>query len=1606
MQININDDYDFKGEEMKTKWKRIVAMLCIVTLLGGNFLTGNMQTVQADSTSVSARQTKMVSYTNAVPGVAPTDIPEGYIFAGWYQKADGVDALTTSGAGYAKFVDENILRVKAQITGDATTEKDTVDIRFVTTVDTLKYRNVGFEITINGTTNKVLANEVYTQLYAMETTGEVLSLTPAESFCSLSKYFNACTIDGIPNISFGTVITVTACWTTQDGTLVYGEQAKKTINMGIFQTEAVDYGMLLDCDNRDYLSFDAGKAYVTAEDYKEGAGALAVECETGNITLVEFNRGKNAIDISDYADGYLHFWLYVNDTDYLNGSTMIAELSSSGIKDVAEVQWSLPTLQDGWNKICLDFADGEETGKMDYEAVNYFRLSLSPNTCQAGLVIKLDDVRAVASGQIFNCDSMDNYVGNAGTVGVTADEYKEGTGAAWCTGSNSVWYEFAREASPKDISQYSNGRLRFWLYVNNTSYLGRNDVVVELSSAAGADSEELQWNIATSELQSGWNEVALPIAAPDEGAGSIELSAVDYFRISHTNDNTNLVTIVDDVRAVENEAQVIQTLYDTEDVVIADYIPTEMGYAVDPTGATDSTVGIQAALNDCYNAGGGTVYLPAGTYKITDTINIPSYVTLRGDWQDPDSNGDLQYGTIIRVEMATVDETTASQSGVFELEGAGGVVGLTVYYPEQIVPEKTWDIIITTYESPKIYPYTFYVLGGDSTNREMLSTIRNVTVINGYRGIGATTTAAEEHESLQIDNFKGTFLNSGIDLYNSWDVGTVQNVAVNNKYWTQYDSTKDADALAEYTRAKTVGMKLGDVEWSEFSNISIDGCNIGVQTVERKREDTSNVVQFTGSFYDLTITNCNYGVKADYLDTRWGMNIARSSIAGSTYGIANNTSAYIQLCDVSVTGSIKENTSGSVVTDSTDLDTKEIDYATSYTKPDTRMLIANLSEDIALCPEDLIMYITLTITDEMYTYMQTNKGGLSIELAQTTADVNEYNWWVAATSLEKGTNVISLPFSQAGNTEGSPDMREVVNWFRILYSTGIEGEVGLQDRVVLNEVKVVDGTSQVATEWYILEEDTPVTTAWYSDSSCNLQIDRKDASVKLQKTLNWMAKSGGGVVYVPAGTYSFYQPITVPGGVELRGSASIATRDQNDDCRGTLFRCYYGDEGQGMNDTAFITLAGKNAGINGVRILYANNGPFVTKTNASLETSYAIRGQAEGVYVVNSMIAAAAHGVDFRACDNHYIQGVYTCCYSNAFYLGGTGGTITACLQNPTVLERTAAPVSDTWRGDYMFSYLLYSIMKRESHFIILEDAENELVYNNFAYGTMTMLTNIDSANTQVMNIGTDTVGASSAQLVMDGGSLFGVNILYNDTSAEDAVDTTKDGAYLTSGIASKAYKYIAGDLELRNRLQLLWDWEDGERSQPAVTIEHQETTDSGRKYILNCDNVDGIDIVTEGGSAFEVTTVTDEVKEGTGAFKTTGAATTRWNVCLDNPINIAAYKESQLHLKLYINDVNNFTSNSSIYVEIGSSRRCDCEELEWAIPISELKSGWNSIVLNLDDAVSTGIIHLGAIDYFRIHHSGNSDELVTILDDVYVLTTELDLEETVPNDNEWSEWI
>ncbi len=335
-----------------------------------------------------------------------------------------------------------------------------------------------------------------------------------------------------------------------------------------------------------------------------------------------------------------------------------------------------------------------------------------------------------------------------------------------------------------------------------------------------------------------------------------------------------------------NAPQIIETVYPTDEVVIADIV-----IDADSSGESDVTAVIQQAIDGCAANGGGTVWLPAGRYRVTGNIYIRQFVTLMGDYQDPDDGWD--YGTII---IADVESSDAMNPALFTVGASAGAVGLTVWYPDQSI------------DNIKPYPFTFYVVGNGDY---MLQTIKNCTLINSYRGIGASAECEngiyECHEMLTVENVKGTCLYQGLNAHNSADVDTVKTLYISNEYWCKAGAEFNAperQELDKYTRKNGYGLVIGDLEWPEFADVRISDMLYGMFVKEGIR------YTFSGEFSDFYIIDCDYGIyipKGNIISRKysWGTGISNGVIEGSECAIYDPGENAMILTNVKTEGRIK-----------------------------------------------------------------------------------------------------------------------------------------------------------------------------------------------------------------------------------------------------------------------------------------------------------------------------------------------------------------------------------------------------------------------------------------------------------------------------------------------------------------------------------------------------------------------------------------------------------------------------------------------------------------------------------------------------------------------------
>ena len=114
------------------------------------------------------------------------------------------------------------------------------------------------------------------------------------------------------------------------------------------------------------------------------------------------------------------------------------------------------------------------------------------------------------------------------------------------------------------------------------------------------------------------------------------------------------------------------------------YVATENPWGAYGDGIHDDSAAIQSALNAAGIGGGGIVYLPAGKYHLTNTLDVPGGVELRGAYElrhatAPGSDGHAK-GTVLQPYAG---QGTTNGPPAIALEANAGLVGMTISYESQ-----------------------------------------------------------------------------------------------------------------------------------------------------------------------------------------------------------------------------------------------------------------------------------------------------------------------------------------------------------------------------------------------------------------------------------------------------------------------------------------------------------------------------------------------------------------------------------------------------------------------------------------------------------------------------------------------------------------------------------------------------------------------------------------------------------------------------------------------------------------------------------------------------------------------------------------------------------
>ena len=357
---------------------------------------------------------------------------------------------------------------------------------------------------------------------------------------------------------------------------------------------------------------------------------------------------------------------------------------------------------------------------------------------------------------------------------------------------------------------------------------------------------------------------------------------------------------------VRTQWHIAETVLPTEEYLITPHWAEDFGIVDD--GVTDVTDAIQSALISISNLGGGSLYIPAGIYKVSGNLTVPSRVTIRGDWQKPVPGSPI-VGTILQAYAGRGDVNAAP---FIELSESSGLKGIAIWYPEQSPTD--------------IQPYPPCVHGGGVT-------LENVTFVNPY--FGFTTYFDGTTACPFVRNVYGTPLYIGTEYDRLADIGRIESVHFSPDFWagSGLPGSPTAGEHEDWMYDNGTGMIVRRIDWSYSCYVTIEGYSIGLaMRPSRWSEDSGSTPN--GQSYGFDILNCKTGIyveKSAYA----GYQCTRFNILNAETGIYLSSTAtevdMFHTCTIDASGdAVYSDGSARVMMMSCDIQRGTIDINNGY----------------------------------------------------------------------------------------------------------------------------------------------------------------------------------------------------------------------------------------------------------------------------------------------------------------------------------------------------------------------------------------------------------------------------------------------------------------------------------------------------------------------------------------------------------------------------------------------------------------------------------------------------------------------------------------------------
>jgi hypothetical protein len=730
--------------------------------------------------------------------------------------------------------------------------------------------------------------------------------------------------------------------------------------------------------------------------------------------------------------------------------------------------------------------------------------------------------------------------------------------------------------------------------------------------------------------------------------------------------------------------KVIKTIYPTKDWVISDFIVTDPAFGAKAEPGFDNRAAFQAAIDAAHDAGGGVVFIPAGNYEFHSTqtgsrrvrvrqgeedrqedfdyqyvLRLPQSVQLRGDWADPELNNGRVLGTILEVrvgkdspnydgkieswfrdgqanvnlsnpEGALRTTYTSIADRFIDMREGTGVTNLSIWYPEQ-------DI-----NNVRPYPWTLFQATGNS------ATVENVTLVNAYNGFYSAP--SELHYVL---NSYITALNTGIEVHQCTDIGRIENVRINPKYWANsgLPGAPSLEAVTAYTKAHGTGFQMHRSDWEYVSYLYISGYKTGMWI----GREPGYVDAPNANLYQIHVDNCGVGLFIQDVNP-YSMLFSNSSFGADKDGIAvyfyNYFHTSAQFNGVDFNGAVVSDGAGGVISfESCTFDNYE-EYA-----------------------------LRINGGNVLISQSEFKKPTGHVFLGQNAGSVK---------SLNSGHN---------GNLMVTNNSRNAI--------VDIQNNNDYRFESIPKNIPTNIAVHPKPRSSRMIRVDLPRATGFNND------VPEIDVSEELQAALNAAGRAGGGTVFLPGGRYLVESPITVPAGVELRGTWDVQHHTQSG---GTAIFTNYAGGAEGENGASLIQLEA-NAGIRGFKIVQLNIATEEFSNTNPRPTPFLIQGQGKNVYIINITVAVGDKGIDLASYNTsgHYVDYFAGVLARAGIWVGGgaEGGFIRNMQFNPHYGTRLP-------RGGQGYPNVsLMRFVQGTASSLKFADVRNQTIFNNFVYGSI-----------------------------------------------------------------------------------------------------------------------------------------------------------------------------------------------------------------------------------------------------------------------------------------------